>query len=294
MPDKKSLKETAVTGLKGAWVGGTMLVPGVSGGSMAMILGIYDRLVTAVSSFMEERKANLGFLCAFCVGAVLGMLLFAVPILQLLQKYPMPVIYFFLGAVAGGIPMIIRKAGMKKFGWRAVVYLAAGIGAVWLLSMVPSGNIAAQMDMGLLKVLFLLLAGMVAAVALVLPGISVSYLLLLLGLYEETMKAIGSLNIAFLLPLGIGVILGILLTTKALEKAMVNYPQMTYLVILGFILGSVAEIFPGIPGGTEMLPCILLFAAGFAAIWGMSRLEKIEKIQDSKCTGAPVLRDSEV
>lgn len=277
MPDKKSLKETAVTGIKGAWVGGTMLVPGVSGGSMAMILGIYDRLVSAVSSFMEERKANLGFLCSFSIGALLGMLLFAVPILKLLQKYPMPVIYFFLGAVAGGIPMIIRKAGMKKFSWKTIVYPAAGGAAVMLLSLVPAGNLAAGMDMGLLKILFLLAAGMVAAVALVLPGISVSYLLLLLGLYEETMKAIGSLDIAFLLPLGTGVILGILLSTKALEKAMVKCPQMTYLVILGFILGSVAEIFPGIPTGSGILPCILLFAAGFAVIWGMSRLERLQK-----------------
>lgn len=146
-----------------------------------------------------------------------------------------------------------------------------------LLSLVPAGNLAAGMDMGLLKILFLLAAGMVAAVALVLPGISVSYLLLLLGLYEETMKAIGSLDIAFLLPLGTGVILGILLSTKALEKAMVKCPQMTYLVILGFILGSVAEIFPGIPTGSGILPCILLFAAGFAVIWGMSRLERLQK-----------------
>ena len=145
-----------------------------------------------------------------------------------------------------------------------------------LLSLLPAGNLAAGMDMGLLKILFLLAAGMVAAVALVLPGISVSYLLLLLGLYEETMKAIGSLDIAFLLPLGTGVILGILMSTKALEKAMVKYPQMTYLVILGFILGSVAEIFPGIPTGSGILPCILLFAAGFAVIWGMSRLEKVQ------------------
>lgn len=83
-----------LTALKGLIIGATMLVPGVSGGSMAMILGIYDRLISAVSSFMKNKKENLVFLLIFSMGGILGILLFANPLLQLIERYNMPMLYF--------------------------------------------------------------------------------------------------------------------------------------------------------------------------------------------------------
>lgn len=97
------MKNTPIlTALKGIIIGGTMLVPGVSGGSMAMILGIYDRLITSVSSFTRRKKENLAFLIIFSLSGILGILLFASPLLRLIERYPMPMLYFFLGAVAAG------------------------------------------------------------------------------------------------------------------------------------------------------------------------------------------------
>lgn len=104
------MKKTMLTGLKGMIVGGTMLVPGVSGGSMAMILGIYDQLIMAVSSFRRAPGRNFRFLLMFSLGGGLGMLLFARPLLQLIEAYPMEMLYFFLGAVAGGVPLIYSQA----------------------------------------------------------------------------------------------------------------------------------------------------------------------------------------
>ena len=129
------------------------------------------------------------------------------------------------------------------------------------------------------------LAGFVAAVALVLPGISVSYLLLMMGLYDTTMQAISQLQFSFLIPLGIGLILGVLLTTKVLEKAMTRYPQATYLIILGFVFGSIVEIFPGVPLWPEILLCIVTLAAGFFIIQLLARKE-------TKKAAAPVPPDS--
>ena len=274
MDEKKKFAKAAVTALKGIWVGATMLVPGVSGGSMAMILGIYDRLVAAVSTFLDKRKADLVFLCVFCTGAAAGMLLFAKPILGLLERYTLPVTYFFLGAVAGGIPLILKKSTVKKPDFWTFLYPAAGVILVLVLAQLPAGSLTAEAGSGLLRILLLAAAGAVAAVALVLPGISVSYLLLVLGLYQETMKAIGKLDLAFLLPLAIGLIGGILLFTKVLEKAMERYPKMTYLMILGFMLGSLGELYPGLPKGENLLPSIILFGAGFAVIRLIDRENK--------------------
>lgn len=110
--------------LKGLCVGGTMLVPGVSGGSMAMILGIYDKLITSVSSFFACKKRNALFLLLFALGGGAGMLLFANPLLYLLERYPLVLRWFFIGAVAGSTPMMLKKhrytaspGGSPCFSW---------------------------------------------------------------------------------------------------------------------------------------------------------------------------------
>lgn len=270
---KRLLKKYILVAVKGLVIGGTMLVPGVSGGSMAMILGIYDKLIASVSSFMKQKRKNFFFLLCFGIGAVSGMVLFAKPLLKLIDSFPMPTMYFFIGAVAGGIPMICRHAKITSFTWKIPVYTLLGAAIVLALSMIPVSSSETQTEAGFFSFLLLIVSGFVAAVALILPGISVSYVLLLIGLYDETMKAISTFYLPFLIPLAIGLAAGVILTTKLLEKAMARYPRPTYLMILGFILGSVITIFPGIPNLYELIFCILSFAAGFAAIYILSRKE---------------------
>lgn len=255
-----------MTIIKGMIVGGTMLVPGVSGGSMAMILNIYDKLVSAVSSFSKHKKENLLFLSLFSIGGGLGVLLFANPLLHLIEKYPMPMLYFFLGAVAGGIPLIYKQANIKHFSWKVPLYIFLGILIVLLLTILPIENSPSEMEQGSTNFILLILSGFVAAVALVLPGISVSYLLLLMGLYDKTMRAISDFHFPFLISLGIGLLLGIILTTKILDGAMTKYPQPTYLIILGFVLCSMSEVFPGFPTGLETFICMITLVSGFFII----------------------------
>ena len=255
---------------KGVIVGGTMLVPGVSGGSMAIILGIYDDLIYSVSSFMKHKRASLMFLILFSLGGALGMFLFSRPILYMIETFPKPTLYFFMGAVLGSVPMIFRKSELKGFSIRGLCYVVAGVVIVMGVSFVPAVGSDSALEADITGMAFLALAGFIAAIALVLPGISVSYLLLILGLYDETMTAISQMYMPFLLPLGIGLVLGIILTTKILEKAMTEYPQPTYLMILGFVLGSLGEVFPGVPAGAEMIVCIITLAAGIGIIYFIS------------------------
>lgn len=268
--------EPAVFG-KGLIIGGTMLVPGVSGGSMAMILGIYDRLITSVSSFMKHKRESAFFLLTFAIGGLAGMFAFSRPLVYLIEKFPMPTLYFFMGAVAGGIPLILKEAEIKRFSFRSIVYLVLGIAIVVAVSYIPMSSNTGSMDAGAASFLLLGAAGFIAAVALVLPGISVSYLLLVMGLYDETMRAISQLYMPFLIPLGLGLVIGIILTTKLLEKAMNDHPHATYLIILGFLLGSVRELYPGIPTGIDIITSIVTLCVGFASVMWMSRKELFEK-----------------
>lgn len=268
-------KDLLMTALKGLCVGGTMLVPGVSGGSMAMILGIYDKLIESVSSFLKDVKNSLIFLITFSLGGGVGMILLAKPLLYLIESYPMLLLYFFIGVVAGGIPMIYQKAEVDKITWKVFLYPALGLAAVLLFEFLPADFLQMGNGEGILGFLLLAAAGIVAAVALVLPGISVSYLLLLMGIYDKTMLAIGDFNLSYLIPLGFGIILGIILTTKLLENAMKNHTQATYLIILGFVAGSMAEVFPGIPQGIELFFCLAAFVAGYGIIQLLYSIDRV-------------------
>ena len=271
MKHKMSLKKIFTTLGKGAVIGGTMLVPGVSGGSMAMILGIYQELVSAVSSFYRNKKYYFMFLFMFCIGAAIGMVLIATPISHLIDLFPRPTMYFFIGAVAGGIPLIVREARVCSFSWKYPLYIIVGGILIFTISLLPATATGIWEKESTFQIFLLFAVGIVAAVALILPGISVSHLLLLFGLYDRTMEAIRTLQLPFLLPLLFGGIVGIILTAKFLEKVMICYPQPTYLIILGCVIGSVISIFPGFPSAKELIICVLTFVGGFVAVYLLSK-----------------------
>ena len=169
--------------------------------------------------------------------------------------------------------MICRQAEIKAFSFKIPLYILLGAAIVVGISVIPAGTSGSQSENWFFSAVLLILAGLIAAVALILPGISVSYLLLLLGLYDKTMQAISEFYMPFLIPLAIGLIVGIIAATKLLERAMDRHPQPTYLMILGFILGSIFHIFPGIPSLPQAPVCLLTFAAGFTAIYFLSKKE---------------------
>lgn len=257
------LKDVWPVIVKGICVGGTMLIPGVSGSSMAMILGIYDRLITSVSSFFEHKKESLWFLSLFSLGGAAGIFLFAKPLSYFAEKYPMLLLYFFMGAVCGSLPMIFKQAGVSKISVRSVLYLLMGIVSLfvfeWLFDFL-------MLHFEIEGFIAFFVAGVIAAVALVLPGISVSYLLLMMGLYAMVIEAILSFELTVLLPLGIGGLLGIAAVTKLLDRAMRQYSRASYLCIAGFVVASVLKVFPGIPAGLEWISCGLMFGAGFLGV----------------------------
>lgn len=247
-----------------------MLIPGVSGGSMAMILGVYDKLITSVSSFFKNKKENAVFLGLFALGGILGIALFARPMEYLLEHFTMLVLYFFIGTAAGGMPMIYKKAHVESVTVKSTIYLIIGIVLVIMIQLIPEG-LFTNTD-GAAGVLLLVAAGFVAAVALILPGISVSYMLLVMGLYDVIMQSISEINFAKLIPLAVGLAMGIIFLTRFLELAMNKYPQPTYIIILGFVLGSLAGIFPGLPQGIYWIFCPLVFLAGYGIIRAVTGL----------------------
>lgn len=245
-------------------IGSTMLIPGVSGGTMALLLSIYKDLLSSISHFFSNPKKHSLFLLLFLLGSLFGIFLLSSPLHTLLSSFPFPTTYFFIGCILGGIPTIIKESTIKSFTLLDLFYLSIGLLITYLLTLLPSFQSITSFP-----ILFLL--GLISAIALVLPGISVSYLLLLFGLYNPLLSAISSLQLSFLFPFSIGLLFGILLTTKLLDYFLSSFPRITYLIILGFILSSLVSIFPGLP---PSLFSILTLFLGTLATYSLSTLKR--------------------
>lgn len=293
----KPISNTLFASIKGLVIGASMLLPGVSGGTMAIILGIYERLIHSISImtdlikwvcikflnlFRKEKKTfefdkkeikmSIVLLAFFCVGAAVGMVLFAGLIEQAITYFKVPMHYFFMGAILGGVPTLYRKAEIEKFKIKPldIVAVIIGFAIVFGISLLPEGLLVFD-SLTVVSFFVLLLAGVVIAIALILPGISTSQMLLLLGIYELVLKSLSNYEFLVLVPLVVGALAGTLLTTKSLEKAMSKQPRFTYLFIIGFVLGSIIDVFPGIPAGMEILYSVVLFFGGFIGIFFLSK-----------------------
>lgn len=266
--DKKSMAKTALSGVV---VGSSMLIPGVSGGTTAIMLGIYDRLVRSISGLRRHPKESLLFLGLFCLGGGAGMLLFSRLALFVVEQFAYPAQYFFTGAILGSLPLLIKKSTVRHFTPGTALFGVVGFLLVLALRLVPKDLFVLHGKVDVATMLLLAFTGVIIAVALVLPGISASHMLLLLGLYQMTLKAIGDFYLPFLIPLGLGGIAGIFLCTAALERAMDGHPQQTYMLIVGFVAASVMEVFPGLPGSVGLwFICPLCLVAGALLIYWVS------------------------
>ena len=262
--------------LKGIGVGIATLVPGVSGGTMAIILGVYDRLIHSISSFFKSWKENLLFLLILGCGGATGLLLFSKLISWSLDVFHDPMIYLFLGIVLGSIPVLLKKAKSQQGKSWDLLFLPLGFLIVFLMTLQPVTIVNLATAGGIGSYIFLFFAGIITAVALILTGISTSFMLLTFGLYDLTLEAFNTLNFGYLIPLGVGTAAGVILTTKLLEALMQKHPRPTYLMILGFVLGSVVEIFPGVPKGRELPLSVIMLVLGVILITFIIRLEKEE------------------
>lgn len=258
--------------LKGIFIGIATLVPGVSGGTIAIILGIYDDLIHAVSSFHKDWKKHISLLLQVCLGGFLGFGIFSRLLGNALLKYPYVMQYLFMGIIVGGLPVLFSRTsvsdGQRKRGY---VFLIAGFALVLIMSSKPTAIISIAASHTILSTVFLFIAGIVIAAALVLPGISGSFMLLVLGLYSFTLDAINNVNVPIIIPLGLGIIAGTLITSRIVEKLLQKYPRKTYMLIIGFVLGSLIEVFPGIPSEGSLAASVIALIVGFCSTYWLGK-----------------------
>src|SRR5690606_38203492 len=239
----RNLKANLLTYLKGMAMGAADVVPGVSGGSIALIAGIYEKLLDSINSVDIEAfhllrkgqikalwsKVNGSFLLALLLGICTSILTLANLITYLIKNYPIPVWSFFCGLIIISALMILRD--VKRWNVLAMVALPVGVAiAYWITGMVPGSSNN--------NLFFIFGAGMIAICAMILPGISGSFLLLVMGKYEYILNALVERDVVTLAVFGLGCIVGIMAASRAISWLLKHYPAITISILSGFMLGS--------------------------------------------------------
>lgn len=227
--------------LKGIIIGIANVIPGVSGGTIAVVTGVFDRLIDAVNNFYKDLRKYMAFLVPLGAGACTGIFLFSRIVSYCLKNYSLPTNLFFAGLIAGSLPLIYKEARKEK----GVNWIACALGAllVLVLSLAKGGD-GSVVITSLTPSNALLLGGvgMIASAAMVMPGVSGSFVLVLLGYYETFINAVSSLNLPVLAVILVGVALGILLISKIIDILLKKAYTVTYSAILGLIAASLFSL----------------------------------------------------
>ncbi len=241
-------------------VGAGMSIPGFSGGTLAILLGVYRRLLSSVDNIIKDFKGSAPFLTMFAVGGAAGFFTAARLISRLLDSAAaVPLRFAFLGAAAAAVIPVLKEAKALPLRLPKLVLILIGVLSAWLITMIPQITLT---EGHLTALLLQLVGGIILAAALVLPGISASQMLVTLGLYEQVLSSVSEGALLQLIPLGIGCVLGVLLTAKVMTNLMERFSG-TYLVILGFVLFSVTELIPKTQSLMQILIGLVCSAIGF-------------------------------
>ena len=244
------MKNNVLLVIKGFFVGIANIIPGVSGGTLAITLGIYEELIEAISHFFRKLKSNIKFLIPIGIGAFTAIVIGSRIIEISLEKYTLPTLLFFTGLILGGMPMLFGKIKKNIKPSYALIFLATFALVIGIMFL-KTGNDAVLVDLNAWGYFKLFLVGMIAAATMIIPGISGSFMLMVMGYYEPIINAINEFtsfnnlwnNFWILMPFGIGVLLGIIVIAKIIEFLFQKFEVPTYFGIIGFVLASLIGIF---------------------------------------------------
>ncbi|TFE02013.1 DUF368 domain-containing protein [Jeotgalibacillus salarius] len=254
---------------RGMAMGASDVVPGVSGGTIAVLLGIYDQFINALSGITtREWKKHLPFLVMLGTGILISIIALSNLIEWLLEVHPQPTYFFFIGLIGGILPFLLRESNAKEnFKLKHILMLLTGAVIVLVIGfMNPSEEGAIITNLNVPNMILLFAAGILASSAMMLPGISGSFLLLVIGVYNTAISAVSNFNIPVIALIGAGVAFGFVFSSKAIRFLLNRYPIMMYAFIIGLVFGSLFVVYPGLSLAVgNVIICAITTAAGFYA-----------------------------
>lgn len=269
--------------LRGAVIGVANIIPGVSGGTMMVSMGIYDTLIHCITHLFSEFKKSIKTLLPYAIGMLVGIVALASLLDFLFESYPLPTYTAFIGLILGGLKPLLNKVDKKKLNAVSIGIFVLFFALIVVMALTGDVVNPESLTIDLGQILILLVMGCIASATMIIPGVSGSMVLMLLGYYTPILNAVSTLKDAVfaldfaaminpvltLAPFGLGVVLGIFGVAKLIEWLLSRFPTPTYCGVLGLVISSPVAILirADLTGVTFGIVAVSLvtFAIGFAA-----------------------------
>jgi putative membrane protein len=253
----------------GLILGIATVIPGVSVGTIAVVFNVYDRLIAVITPNVKKILAAWKFWLPLVLGGIAGIILFSKVVTLLFTNHPVPTYWFFMGIIAGSIPMVYRRilqSGSALPSFPTIVCAILAFALMMAMAILrPTGE--AELHTVLTLPLFGLLVagGALAAAAMIIPGVSGSFLLLVIGQYRTIVQAVSDFNASLIMPVALGAILGLLIGAAFIRFLLTKAPRETYGAVLGLVAGSIIVLYPGGLGdGSTIIFSVAMLLAGSA------------------------------
>ncbi len=268
---KNRVLDWIVRFLKGILVGIGFITPGLSGGVLAVVFGLYERLMRFLGNFTQQFMKNALFFLPVGIGGVLGVVGFSAVVDYAFTYYAALFTWLFIGFIAGTFPSLFKTSGKQgRKWWHWIVLVVTAIGIVFFMRWMAAVR-SVQLAQNFVN---WLLSGALIGLGVVVPGMSPSNFLIYLGLYQPMAFGIRSLDLGVIIPLALGGILCVLLLARIISWLFKKFYAFMYHFILGIVIGSTIAIIPeGVSGWTIAL-CALLFLVGAAVSFGLAKLDE--------------------
>lgn len=230
--------------LKGLAMGAGAIAPGVSGGALAVIFGLYDKITNFIAHVSRNFKSNLLFFIPIGIGAATGVLVFSRIIEFLFKYYETEVRYAFVGLMLGTLPTVIKEANKEGYKQKYLIPFIISLGLTLIVTYLESKSVNIIREAGTDMISFIIY-GIIIGFGTIIPGISASIILMYMGAYEIVIGAISNLQLLVIFYLGIGFVISVLLFAKIISMLFEKAFGITYYTILGLVVGSIISIFPG-------------------------------------------------
>ncbi len=268
--------------LQGIVVGVANIIPGVSGGTMMVAMGVYDKLIHSITHLRKEFLKSLKFLIPILIGAAVAIIALSRVFEFLLDTHPIPTNLAFCGLIAGCLPCIFEKVkGHKVTVGKLIPFAIFFIIVILMAVLGAAGGSSASINLSFLNVIKLFGVGIIAAATMVIPGVSGSMILMLLGYYDTILAVINDFvdgvthfdipmvmeTFGILLPFGIGVVFGIFAIAKIIEIIFAKAEVHAYYAIIGLIIASPIAILIQTDWSTFTVPSLLIGIVTFIAGW---------------------------
>ncbi len=250
--------------LCGFCLGISIFAPGISGSIMAIIMGIYDKLLSIASNPFKNFKNNFKFLFPLGIGAVISLVLFILMFSYLFETYEKAVFMLFIGLIVGNLPMVYKEARKSRFKWYYILGTVAAIAVALVVGIMSEGVGETQVIHENTNLMYIALSGALAGSASLVPGMSVSMILIVMGVYDYLIAAAKSLDIITIAVVGVAFVLSMIVSSKLIKFIFAKFSGMAHFMVLGFLIGSVSGIFLTLPKDGSNLAGAIMLVIGLA------------------------------